>query len=87
MSTLARFKDAAGSTDMGNVSYVKPSIHPFYKIDSPGMNHTEAFTKGAGDDSAQAPTMIAAKAMMMTGIDVLCESKLMDEINAEFAKL
>ena len=76
----------AASTDMGNISHLKPSIHPFFKIKSDGMNHTEAFTKGTGDDSAQAPTIVAAKAMMMTAIDVLCEPKVMHEVNNEFSK-
>ncbi len=36
------------STDMGNVSYVVPSIHPCYEIGQTAVNHTTAFTGAAG---------------------------------------
>ena len=37
-----------GSTDMGNVSYVVPSIHPFFYIGTEAVNHTRGFTVAAG---------------------------------------
>ena len=39
---------ASGSTDMGNVSYVCPSIHPFFSIGTNAANHTKDFTAAAG---------------------------------------
>ena len=36
--------DEAGSTDMGNVSYHVPSIHPMLKIGNGEVYHTRAFT-------------------------------------------
>ena len=76
-------KYLAGSTDMGNVSYVKPSIHPFFKIGS-AMNHTKDFTEVAGLHEAQHPTLNSAKAMMMTGIEIICNSNLLKSIKEEF---
>lgn len=38
----------SGSTDMGNVSHVLPSIHPFYSVGSGVLNHTKEFTTIAG---------------------------------------
>ena len=38
----------AGSTDMGNVSYVVPSIHPMFYIGTEAVNHTRGFTAAAG---------------------------------------
>ena len=38
----------AGSTDMGNVSYVVPSIHPMFYIGTDAVNHTRGFTTAAG---------------------------------------
>ncbi len=35
-------------TDMGNVSYVVPSVHPTFDIGRPVPNHTEEFTEAAG---------------------------------------
>lgn len=39
---------AGGSTDMGNVSYVVPSIHPLYYIGSDAFNHTREFNTATG---------------------------------------
>lgn len=39
---------APGSTDMGNVSHVVPSIHPMFYIGGKGCNHTREFTEDAG---------------------------------------
>lgn len=40
---------AGGSTDMGNVSYVVPSIHPMFYIGSDAFNHSQEFTKATGE--------------------------------------
>ena len=39
----------AGSTDMGNVSYVVPSIHPMFYIGTDAVNHTRGFTEASGN--------------------------------------
>lgn len=38
----------AGSTDMGNVSQIVPSIHPIYGIETTHGNHTKDFATAAG---------------------------------------
>ena len=39
-----------GSTDMGNVTFAVPAIHPMYKIgDGQAVNHTRPFTAVAGE--------------------------------------
>lgn len=37
-----------GSTDMGNVSHVVPSIHPKFYIGTTVSNHSKGFTTAAG---------------------------------------
>jgi len=37
-----------GSTDMGDVSHVVPSIHPMFYIGGQEVNHTRGFTAEAG---------------------------------------
>ena len=37
-----------GSTDMGNVSYETPSIHPMFYIGTDAVNHTKDFTTASG---------------------------------------
>ena len=38
-----------GSTDMGNVSHVVPSIHPMFYIGTMAANHTRDFTSATGE--------------------------------------
>ena len=40
---------ARGSTDMGNVSHVVPSIHPTFYIGSDAVNHTRPMTAAVGE--------------------------------------
>ena len=77
---------SSGSTDMGNVSYVVPSIHPKFKIGAgslPGI-HTHGFTGVANTPEAHRATLTAAKAMAHTCIDVLTDSQLLDCIKDNF---
>ncbi|XP_032227824.1 xaa-Arg dipeptidase [Nematostella vectensis] len=75
-----------GSTDMGNVSHVVPSIHPLYSIGTASVNHSHAFREAAGQDISHEKSLLAAKAMAMTAIDLLCNKGLMDEVRREFEK-
>ncbi|CAB4034490.1 Hypothetical predicted protein [Paramuricea clavata] len=68
------------STDMGNVSHVVPSIHPLYSITTKAGNHTHEFTKATGDEIAQSPTLIAAKSMAMTAVDILCNPEMLEQM-------
>ena len=75
-----------GSTDMGNVSHVKPSLHPMFKIPTNGAIHTKAFTEAAIKPEAQEPTIQIAKCIAMTVIDVLCDKELLNSMNEDFKK-
>ena len=46
-----------GSTDMGNVSHVVPSIHPMFDIGTTAANHTRDFTTAAGNHWELAETL------------------------------
>jgi len=73
------------STDMGNVSYVVPSIHPMYFIgDGTQVNHTREFTMVTNTPAAHNATLTAAKAIAMTTIDVLTTPETLREIQSEF---
>ncbi|XP_033739666.1 peptidase M20 domain-containing protein 2-like isoform X2 [Pecten maximus] len=73
-----------GSTDMGNVSYVVPSIHPFFYIGTDEVNHTRGFTGATGAAAAQPYTILQGKAMAMTAIDVFTNKDLLQRIKTEF---
>ena len=77
--------DMYASTDMGNVSYVVPSIHPTYRIGSGSeVNHTREFAAVANTSEAHAETLVAAKAMAHTCINVLTTDGLLEEIKKTF---
>jgi len=82
------FNDAdssmVASTDMGNVSQIKPSIHPLYRINTAGANHTHEFTKATGSAESQLPTLNSGKSMAMTAIDVVFTPNIMKEVLNDF---
>ncbi|CAL1544856.1 unnamed protein product [Lymnaea stagnalis] len=73
----------AGSTDMGNVSYVVPSIHPMYRIGE-ASNHTREFTAVAGEGKAQEPTQNQGKALALTALEIMSDLSLLENIQLEF---
>ena len=76
------------STDMGNVSYVVPSLHPTYAVGSgKEVNHSKDFTAVCNTPAAHANTLLAAKAMAHTAIDVLTKDGLLDEVKKNFVKM
>ncbi|KFM60943.1 Peptidase M20 domain-containing protein 2, partial [Stegodyphus mimosarum] len=76
---------SSGSTDMGNVSHIIPSIHPLFSICPEATNHTREFTKASGAPEAQEPTLITAKAMAMTALTILRSQETLDEVKKEFS--
>lgn len=80
-------KTMLASSDMGNVSAKTPSIHPLYKIPTKGANHTHEFTDSTGSADSQPPTLISAKCMAMTALEVICDPKLLERVKEDFAKL
>lgn len=74
----------SASTDMGNVSYVVPSIHPLYSIGTSAVIHTRAYTEATNTDTAHGCTRQAAKAMAMTALDLLCNPDVLSQVQKEF---
>ncbi|WP_418764791.1 M20/M25/M40 family metallo-hydrolase [Mailhella sp.] len=65
------------STDMGNVSFKAPSIHPYITIGGAQLvGHTPAFAEACNSESGFNGMLLAAKAMSMTGYDVLTDEEL-----------
>jgi amidohydrolase len=74
-----------GSTDMGNVSYRVPSIHPM--IASAPIHctiHNPEFTKWAGSEMGDSAALDGAKALAMTAIDFLCDEDLQKRCRSWF---
>jgi metal-dependent amidase/aminoacylase/carboxypeptidase family protein len=67
----ASTRRTSGSTDMGNVSLVLPSIHPMIGIDSlPAVNHQPEFTAHCVTAAADKAISDGALAMAWTAIDM-----------------
>jgi amidohydrolase len=79
-------KAVVGSTDMGNVSYAVPSIHPMLQVAPPGISiHSADFTSHAGAEEGDRAVLDGAKAMAMTVIDVWTDPDLLAAARQEFA--
>jgi amidohydrolase len=77
-----------GSTDMGNVSYLMPSIHPMVQVAPAGVPiHTEQFAEHAGSAGGDQAVLDGARAMAMTVVDLWLDGGLRDAVATEFATL
>ena len=76
---------ASGSTDMGNVSQIVPSIHPMMKV-SPDdvVIHTLDFAKYARGDAGDAAVIDGAKVLAMTAVDCWLDGVTLDAARAFF---
>lgn len=76
---------STGSTDMGNVSQVVPSIHPTFSVGQMIFNHTPEFTAVAITDAAHESMLKTAQTMAMTGVELALNPDLVKRAKADFA--
>lgn len=75
-----------GSTDMGNVSHLVPSIHPMVQIAPPDVPlHTEEFCRWAGSERGDLGVLDGAKVMAMTAVDYFIDAGTRDAVRTAFA--
>jgi len=81
----------SGSTDMGNLTYAMPGIHPMFNIlnlaghDDLTMGlHTTTFATAAATPLAHLATLRAAKGLAMAGVDCILDTDLLSEIKRRF---
>jgi len=75
----------AGSTDMGNISKLVPSIHPMIAAAPPDVAlHSVEFARWAASDSGHHAVIDGAKALAMTALDVLCTPAVLEAARAAF---
>ena len=76
-----------GSTDMGNISYLVPSIHPMIKVGADGVAiHTVEFAEWARSAEGDKAVLDGAKAMAMTIVDLWTSAELRRATTAAFAE-
>jgi amidohydrolase len=74
-----------GSTDVGNVSQVVPTIQPMLQISPREVTcHMAAFADAAISDAGHRGMLQAAKAMAMTAVDLLVEPAHLAHVTSEF---
>jgi amidohydrolase len=74
-----------GSTDMGNVSYLVPSIHPMIKVAPSGVAiHTRDFAGWARAAEGDQAVLDGAKAMAMTVADLWLRPDVLDAARRAF---
>lgn len=77
-----------GSLDMGNVSKLVPSIHPFIGLNEPGLVfHTKEFANKTITKDGHRAIVDGALALARTGYDILSDQKLLKNIQTEFNQL
>jgi amidohydrolase len=74
-----------GSTDMGNVSHLVPSIHPMIQVAPVGTAiHTVDFAEWARSDRGDRAVVDGAKIMAMTAIDLWAQPHVLAAARADF---
>src|SRR5699024_10328934 len=75
------------SMDMGNVSKVIPSIHPFIGLNEPGLEfHTKEYADKTVTKDGHKAIFDGALTLAATGYDILTDRALLSRIKAEFTK-
>ncbi|MHA6619653.1 M20 family metallopeptidase [Pseudonocardia sp. DLS-67] len=75
-----------GSTDLGNLSYRMPAIHPMIAVSEPTVAlHTTAFAEAAGGPAGDRAVRDGAVGLALTAVDYLADPALRESVHAEFA--
>ncbi len=84
--TFFEMKDVTtGSSDMGNVSQVVPSIHPTFGVGTPTLTHSAEFTAVSATEAAHENMLSVAKALAMTGVELALDPEMVRRAKADFA--
>ncbi|KAL1448610.1 hypothetical protein MTO96_028213 [Rhipicephalus appendiculatus] len=71
------------SSDMGHVSQRAPTIQPTFAVCS-APSHSREFAAAVCYKEAQAPTLLMAKAMALTGLELIRDPELLKEVRKNF---
>lgn len=76
---------AMGSVDMGNVSRVVPSIHPYLALGhGTDIPHTRDFADACLSQAGERLLLLAIRVLAFTGWDILTDAKLLHRVKREF---
>ncbi|MFF5985562.1 M20 family metallopeptidase [Prauserella flavalba] len=76
-----------GSTDLGNLSYRMPAIHPMIAISEPtAALHTVEFAEAAGSEAGERAVADGALGLALTAVDYLGDERLRTAVHEEFTE-
>ena len=80
-------RSSFGSIDMGNVSLVVPSIHPYIGLDCPDIAaHSREMADMTVTDIGHERIIQGAAALALTGYDIITDKNIFSKIKEEFEK-
>jgi amidohydrolase len=86
-SKLPESDERMGSSDMGNVSQVVPSLHPYLAIGPEELGgHTAEFREASASPVGHQGMINAAKVLAMTAVDLLAAPENVSEAKKAFAQ-
>lgn len=78
-------QEGKGSSDIGNVSQVVPTIHPFVSVGSKNVVlHSREFAEATVLESGLEAMIIASKAIAMTCVELFHNHKIIEDAKEEF---
>ncbi|KAJ6003335.1 hypothetical protein N7451_005882 [Penicillium sp. IBT 35674x] len=79
-------KVLTASSDIGNVSYVVPTLHTMFGIPTEGNSypHHPTFTAAAGTDAAHAEAIIVGKSLSLIGYDIATNDDMYETVRRQW---
>ncbi|KAL2816045.1 hypothetical protein BDW59DRAFT_177451 [Aspergillus cavernicola] len=74
-------KVLTGSSDIGNVSYIMPTLHTMFSIPAPDGSypHHPSFASAAGTDAAHGEAIVVGKTLALVGWDIATNDLLFEQ--------
>jgi metal-dependent amidase/aminoacylase/carboxypeptidase family protein len=87
ITTVDGPREHKGSLDMGNVSYRVAAIHPYVAIAPPEVaSHTPAFAEATVSERGEQATLLSARTLAKTAVDLMGDAELLARVRREFAE-
>lgn len=77
--------ERVGSTDVGDLSYAVPTLHPEVAIIDEGVScHTHQFREAADSERGYRALVQGAEALALTGADILADAEVREQVRTAF---
>jgi metal-dependent amidase/aminoacylase/carboxypeptidase family protein len=79
-------KVLTGSSDIGNVSYVVPTLHTMFGLpDADGIfPHHASFAAAAGTDSSHEEAVVVGKSLALIGWEMVNDQAALEQVRSDF---